>query len=74
LVGRFEKEGIDLLVIDQNIDTSTSTDRLMFNMLASIAELEKGRWEYELTFQYRDNEDLESQIYNLTVEMSREAE
>ncbi|WP_025793493.1 recombinase family protein, partial [Vibrio parahaemolyticus] len=26
--------------IDQNIDTSTSTGRLMFNMLASIAEFE----------------------------------
>ncbi|CCO50196.1 Resolvase, N-terminal domain (fragment) [Vibrio nigripulchritudo SOn1] len=36
----FEVEGIDLLVIDQNIDTSTSTGRLMFNMLASIAEFE----------------------------------
>ncbi|HGN0870253.1 TPA: recombinase family protein [Providencia alcalifaciens] len=40
LAKRFEKEQIDLLVIDQNIDTSTSTDRLMFNMLALIAEFE----------------------------------
>lgn len=40
LAKRFEKEQIDLLVIDQNIDTSTSTGRLMFNMLASIAEFE----------------------------------
>jgi len=40
LAKRFEKEGIDLLVLDQNIDTSTSTGRLMFNMLASIAEFE----------------------------------
>ncbi len=37
---RFQSEGIDLLVLDQNIDTSTSTGRLMFNMLASIAEFE----------------------------------
>ena len=37
---RFQNEKIDLLVLDQNIDTSTSTGRLMFNMLASIAEFE----------------------------------
>lgn len=36
----FQKEHIDLLVLDQNIDTSTSTGRLMFNMLACIAEFE----------------------------------
>ena len=40
LAKRFQHEGIDLLVVDQNIDTSTSTGRLMFNMLASIAEFE----------------------------------
>lgn len=40
LAKRFQSEGIDLLVIDQNIDTSTSTGRLMFNMLAAIAEFE----------------------------------
>jgi len=37
---RFETEGIDLVVLDQNIDTGTSTGRLMFNMLAAIAEFE----------------------------------
>ncbi|MEE9445377.1 MAG: recombinase family protein [Cocleimonas sp.] len=37
---RFQHEKIDLQVLDQNIDTSTSTGRLMFNMLASIAEFE----------------------------------
>lgn len=37
---RFQQESIDFLVLDQNIDTSTSTGRLMFNMLASIAEFE----------------------------------
>ena len=37
---RFNEEGIDLLVLDQSIDTSTSSGRLMFNMLASIAEFE----------------------------------
>jgi len=40
LAKRFQQESIDLLVVDQNIDTSTSTGRLMFNMLASIAEFE----------------------------------
>ncbi|MBE3902367.1 recombinase family protein [Vibrio parahaemolyticus] len=40
LAKRFDKEKINLIVIDQNIDTSTSTGRLMFNMLASIAEFE----------------------------------
>ncbi|MGD9171300.1 MAG: recombinase family protein, partial [Candidatus Thiodiazotropha sp.] len=40
LAKRFQSEGIDLLVVDQNIDTSTSTGRLMFNMLAAIAEFE----------------------------------
>lgn len=40
LATRFEAEGIQLVVIDQQIDTSTSTGRLMFNMLASIAEFE----------------------------------
>ena len=37
---QFQSEKIDLQVLDQNIDTSTSTGRLMFNMLASIAEFE----------------------------------
>lgn len=40
LAERFQEEGIDLIVLDQNIDTGTSTGRLMFNMLASIAEFE----------------------------------
>ena len=40
LVKRFQNERIDLSVIDQNIDTSTSTGRLMFNMLAAVAEFE----------------------------------
>ena len=37
-------------------------------------KLEKDGWEYELTFQYKDDEDLENQIYDLTSEMSHEAD
>ena len=37
---RFQAENIDLVVIDQSIDTATPTGRLMFNMLAAIAEFE----------------------------------
>lgn len=33
-------KGVDLVVLDQNIDTSTPTGKLLFNMLASIAEFE----------------------------------
>lgn len=40
LADRFNNERINFVVIDQNIDTSTSTGRLMFNMLACIAEFE----------------------------------
>ena len=40
LAKRFQSEGIDLIVLDQMIDTSTSTGRLMFNMLAAISEFE----------------------------------
>jgi len=35
-----QKRGIELIVTDQAIDTSTPTGRLLFNMLASIAEFE----------------------------------
>ncbi|MCU7833684.1 MAG: recombinase family protein [gamma proteobacterium symbiont of Taylorina sp.] len=35
-----EDKGVDLIVLDQNIDTSTPTGKLLFNMLASIAEFE----------------------------------
>ena len=37
---RLEDKGVTLQVIDQNIDTSSSTGRLMFNMLATIAQFE----------------------------------
>jgi len=34
------QQGVELVVLDQNIDTSTPTGKLLFNMLASIAEFE----------------------------------
>lgn len=35
-----ERKGVDLKVIDQNLDTSDATGRLLFNMLGSIAQFE----------------------------------
>lgn len=40
ILARFEQEGINLLVIDQSIDTATSSGKLLFNMLAAVAEFE----------------------------------
>ena len=37
-------------------------------------KLEKDGWEYELTFQYEHDEDLENQIEDLAGEMSSEAD
>ncbi len=37
-----EKRGIDLVVLDQQIDTSSHTGKLLFHMLAAIAEFENG--------------------------------
>jgi len=36
-----EALGIDLIVVDQGIDTSTPSGRLLFNVLGSIAEFER---------------------------------
>jgi DNA invertase Pin-like site-specific DNA recombinase len=33
-------KGVDLIVVDQSIDTATATGKLLFNVLASIAEFE----------------------------------
>ncbi|MBD3756255.1 MAG: recombinase family protein [Gammaproteobacteria bacterium] len=40
IAGELQAKHVDLIVTEQNIDTTTSTGRLMFNMLASIAEFE----------------------------------
>lgn len=40
LAEKLEKKGVNLQVLDQNIDTSDATGRLFFNMLGAIAQFE----------------------------------
>ncbi|MCU7836541.1 MAG: recombinase family protein [gamma proteobacterium symbiont of Taylorina sp.] len=40
IVNDLHEKGIDFVVTDQNIDTTTPTGKLTFNILASIAEFE----------------------------------
>ena len=40
LAGELEALGVDLIVTDQGIDTSTPAGRLLFNVLAAIGEFE----------------------------------
>ena len=40
LADQLSNKGVELVVIDQNIDTSTPVGKLLFNVLASIAEFE----------------------------------
>jgi len=40
LAAAFEALGVDLVVLDQGIDTSTPTGRLLFHVIGAIAELE----------------------------------
>ncbi len=40
LAAELEALGVDLVVLDQGIDTSTPTGRLLFNVLAAIGEFE----------------------------------
>jgi len=39
---KLEKQNVDIIVLDQNIDTTTPTGKLLFNVLGSIAEFETG--------------------------------
>ena len=41
LVGELDALGVDLVVLDQAIDTTTPSGRLLFHVLASIAEFER---------------------------------
>lgn len=40
IVDGLKQKGVEFVVIDQNIDTITPTGKLLFNVLASIAEFE----------------------------------
>ena len=40
IINRLEKKNVQLVVLDQQIDTSTPTGRLMVSMLGAIAEFE----------------------------------
>ena len=40
IIEKLEKDEVNLIVLDQNIDTTTSQGKLMFHMLSSFAEFE----------------------------------
>ena len=40
IVAELQRKNVDLVVLDQGIDTSTSEGRLLFNMLGAFAEFE----------------------------------
>ena len=41
LAGQLQERGVDLVVLDQNIDTSTAMGRMFFQILGSITEFER---------------------------------
>jgi DNA invertase Pin-like site-specific DNA recombinase len=40
IAAELQRKGVDLQVLDQQIDTTTSTGRLLFNVLGAIAQFE----------------------------------
>lgn len=40
IADKLKQKGVELVVLDQNIDTATATGKLLFNMLGAIAEFE----------------------------------
>lgn len=42
IASQLESKNVDLMVLDQNIDTTTPTGKLMFNMIGAFAEFERG--------------------------------
>jgi len=40
-MARLEKKDKDLIILEQNIDTSTKTGKFLFNILSAVAELER---------------------------------
>ena len=40
IASQLQRKGVNLCVLDQNIDTSDATGRLLFNMLGAIAQFE----------------------------------
>lgn len=41
ITSKLQKNGVGFIVIDQQIDTTTSSGRLLFNILGSLAEFER---------------------------------
>jgi len=42
LVNRLDAMGVDLVVIDQGLDTTTPNGKLLFHIMAAVAEFERG--------------------------------
>ncbi|MBO0612978.1 recombinase family protein [Thiothrix fructosivorans] len=41
ITSKLQKNGVGFIVLDQNIDTTTPTGKLLFNILGSLAEFER---------------------------------
>ena len=49
-------------------------ERIEDQLLSNYQMKNPDGWEYELVFRYENDEDLEKQVYDLAVEMEREAD